>query len=79
MNDGIAELIDQIDREKIERARRMPLAEKFLAGAELFEGACEITKQGIRNQHPHFDEEGVFAELRRRIELGTEFRNRPTL
>jgi len=78
MDDGIAELIADIDREKIERARRMPLGEKFLAGAELFEQACEITKQGIRNQHPHFDEDAVLAELRRRIALGTELRNRLT-
>lgn len=78
MNDGIAELIDRIDREKIERARRMPLGEKFLAGAELFEGACEITKQGIRNQNPHFDEDRVLVELRRRIELGTKLKNRLT-
>jgi hypothetical protein len=35
---------------KVEQARRMSLAEKFLAGADLFEEACLWTMMGIRNQ-----------------------------
>lgn len=70
--DGIAELARQIDREKIDRARGMGLAEKFRAGAELFEQACEISRSGIRALHPGWPESEVVAELRRRIRLGKE-------
>lgn len=66
----IAELARQIDREKIERARAMTLIEKFRAGAELFEDACEVTRSGIRGRHPQWNEDQVEAELIRRIEIG---------
>lgn len=66
----IAELARQINREKIERARAMSLSEKFLAGAELFEDACEISRCGIRSMHPEWNEEQVEAELARRLEIG---------
>jgi hypothetical protein len=68
MND-IAELAAAIDREKVERAKRMTRAERFLAGGELFDVACEISRAGIRHRHPEFDDEQVEAELRRRIHL----------
>ena len=48
----------------------MTFAEKFWAGAELFDYACEISKSGIRMQHPEFTEDQVMAELRRRVKLG---------
>jgi hypothetical protein len=35
----------------------------------LHELACNVTRDGIRAQHPDFDEEAVEAELRRRIML----------
>lgn len=76
MNDGIAELIDSIDKEKIERARRMPLGEKFLAGAELFEQACEVARCGIASRYPEWSDKQVTNELRRRLDLG---RNSPWL
>jgi hypothetical protein len=66
----IAELARQINREKIERARAMSISEKFLAGAELFEEACEVSRSGIRNRHPEWNEEQVEAELVRRLEIG---------
>ena len=74
--DGIAELTDAIHREKIERARRMSPSEKFFAGAELFEEACEISMQGIRNDHPHFNEDQVLVELKRRLDLGRKLEQR---
>jgi hypothetical protein len=64
------QLIDQLERDDIEQARQMTFAQKFMAGAELFEYACDISRAGIRMQHPEFDEQQVEAELRRRIHIG---------
>lgn len=69
MDDPIGQLADAIHRERVERARRQPLEDKFLAGGILFDNACELTKAGIRMQFPHFSEEQVTTELRRRLEL----------
>jgi hypothetical protein len=66
----IAELARQIDREKIQRARAMTLIEKFRAGAELFDEACEVSRSGIRNRHPEWNEDQVETELIRRLEIG---------
>jgi Rv0078B-related antitoxin len=63
------ELIRQLRREEVARARRMPFAEKFMAGAELFDYACQISRDGIRMQNPGFTEEEVSQELRRRLSL----------
>lgn len=75
--DDTAELIAAIDRQKLERAQRMTPQERFLAGAELFEDACEITRNGIRHMNPGFDESQVEAELHRRLQLAR--RDRPEL
>lgn len=64
------ELIDELDRQDVERARQMTFAQKFMAGAELFEHACAISRSGIRMQHPEFDEQQVEEELRRRLRIG---------
>jgi len=74
--DGIAELVARIDREKVGRARQMSAAEKFLAGAELFEEACAVTMQGIRNEHPGIGEEEALVELKRRLALGARLEER---
>jgi len=63
------ELIRELRREEIARSRRMPFAEKFMAGAELFDYACQISRDGIRMQNPEFTDEQVVQELRRRIRL----------
>lgn len=63
------ELIDSIYREKVLRARETPPEIKFFAGPQLFRYACEITKSGIRQQHPDFDEAAVLRELERRLEI----------
>ncbi len=68
--DDIAELARQLDREKILRARAMTVAEKFRAGSELFEDACDITRAGIRSRHPAWDGEAIERELLRRLEIG---------
>ena len=38
------------DARKLAQAMRMTPAERFFAGAELFEQACDITLAGIRAQ-----------------------------
>ena len=64
------ELIEELEREEVEDARRMSFAQKFLAGAELFDYACAISISGIRHQHPEFNDEQVMQELRRRVAIG---------
>lgn len=63
------ELIDAIYRERVHRARRTPPEQKLLAGPELFEMACEITRAGIRHQHPDADEAQVEAILAQRLAI----------
>lgn len=70
MGTEIRELAKQIERDRVERARRMPIAEKLLAGEKLFRMACETTKIGIRMQNPGIDEATVLQILRERIQLG---------
>lgn len=64
------ELVDAIYRDKVNAARRMSFADKFLAGAELFDFACNVSRSGIRMQNPHFNDEQVEIELRRRLDIG---------
>lgn len=63
-------LIDELYREEVLEARRMPLEEKLLLGERLFRWACEITLAGIRHQNPVASEEDCRRILRERIELG---------
>jgi len=64
--------LKSIDEMDVESARRQTFAQKFLAGAELFDYSCRISEAGIRMQHPEFDDEQVRAELRRRLEIGEQ-------
>ena len=63
-------LIDELYREEVLEARRMPLEEKLLLGERLFRWACEITLAGIRHQNPGASEDESQRILRERIELG---------
>jgi hypothetical protein len=63
------ELIDELYRQRVLRARQMPPEEKFLEGARLFDYACRITRDGIRHQYPDADEEHVEQILRQRLAL----------
>ena len=62
-------MIDQLYLEEIEEARRMTPEQKLLAGGDLFDYACEITKAGIRAEHQGADETEVRRILRKRLEL----------
>jgi hypothetical protein len=63
------ELIDAIDRERLERARQTPPAERVLAGLQLFELTSRIMADGIRSQFPEADELRVQEILRQRLAL----------
>jgi hypothetical protein len=63
------ELLDDIYRERVLRARRMPPEEKLLAGARLFDLACRIALDGIRHQYPQATEHRVREILAQRLEL----------
>jgi hypothetical protein len=71
------ELIDDIYRERVLRARRTPIEQKVLAGAELFEFACRVTCDGIRHQNPGIDEAEVQRILRDRLALVRRLEHRP--
>ena len=64
------ELIDDLYMDKVRQARMMSDEQKLLAGAELFDYACNISKWGIRNDHPDADEARVLDLLRKRVALG---------
>jgi hypothetical protein len=55
--------------EEVRRARRTPPEEKFLEGPRLFERACRVMMDGIRHDHPEFDEEQMERELPARIAI----------
>ncbi len=57
------ELIDDIYREKVERARQMPFDDKLLGGLFLFANECKLAKAGLRAQFPDETE----AEIQRRL------------
>jgi Rv0078B-related antitoxin len=63
------ELIDAIYRSKVLRARAMSPEEKVSDSLRLFEMGCEITKAGIRAQHPDADEVEVLRILKDRLAL----------
>ncbi len=60
---------DELFPERVRKAREMSPAEKFLAGEQLFESACEWTKLGILMNHPGADETEVLDRLKQRLAL----------
>jgi hypothetical protein len=70
------ELIDAIFCDKVRWVRQMSPDQKFLASPELFEMACRIMKDGIRNQLPDADEQRVQEVMLQRFALGRRLRER---
>ena len=62
------ELIDDIFRERVLRARRMTAEQKLAAGPQLLESACEIALAGIHNQFPSISEADARQMLRKRLD-----------
>ena len=65
MHEAIAEMARVSDLLKVRRARRMTPRERFLAGAELFEDACQWSLAGIARRHPGMTEAERMEELKR--------------
>ena len=61
------ELIDRLYLDKVASARAMSEEQRFAAGLELFDFACEVTKAGIRSMHPDANEARVLELLRKRL------------
>lgn len=57
---------------KLAQAMRMTPAERFFAGAELFEEACQITLAGIRAQYPGESDDFCLSELKRLLKLSSQ-------
>ena len=71
------DLIDQLYRERVLRARAMPPEEKLLAGPRLFERSCRIMADGIRDEYPEADEQRVGEILKQRLDLIRRLENSP--
>src|SRR5262245_40319065 len=63
------ELIDELYREQVLRARATPPEQKILDGPRLFEFACQIMTDGIRDENPGVDEHQVKEILAKRLDL----------
>jgi hypothetical protein len=71
------ELIDEIYRERVLRARQTPPEEKLLAGPRLFERSCSLMRAGIRSQYPDADEAQVEDILRQRLAIVRRLQDLP--
>lgn len=71
------ELIDQLYRERVLRARAMPPEEKVALGLRLFDRSCRIMADGIRDEFPDADEERVQEILRARLALARRLEQTP--
>ena len=71
------ELIDQLYRERVLRARAMPPEEKVALGLRLFDRSCRIMADGIRDEFPEADEERVPEILRARLALARRLEDAP--
>lgn len=70
------QLIDEIYRDRVLRARRMTPEQKLFAGRELFDFGCTFVRAGIQNQNPGASEERVNELLRERLALQRRLEDR---
>jgi hypothetical protein len=52
---------------KVRQARMMSGEERVLAGPRLFAGVCERMKEGLRDENPEVDDEGIHQMLLQRL------------
>lgn len=62
-------LADTLYWEKVERAQRMKPEDRMKAGAELFDYACSITLNALREQMPGKSEAQLLEALRGRLAI----------
>jgi hypothetical protein len=70
--DPTIEIIELLEREDIEQARRMSPSEKLRAGGDLFDEACRWLLAGIRNDLAGISDADAHQELLRRLALAGE-------
>jgi hypothetical protein len=63
------ELVDELYREEVLRARATPPEQKLLDGPPLFEFTCRIMMDGIRDENPDADETRIQQILAQRLNL----------
>ena len=63
------QLVDELYRQEVLRARATPGGVKLLEGARLFDMACRVMADGIRSQFPDADDDQVKAILTERLAL----------
>ena len=66
-------LTTSLDEDEVRWARQTPPAEKFIAGAKLFDYACSVTLAGIRRQHPNITEQEALNVLRERLDWASKW------
>lgn len=71
------ELMDQLYRERADRARAMPPEAKVALGLRLFDRPCRIMADGIREEFPDADEDRVQDILRERLALARRLEQTP--
>ena len=67
MEESIPALTDAIFREKVLRARKMTVAERFETGIELFGKGLAQMRSGVRHQFPDASDDEVRTILRARL------------
>ena len=67
MNDIKTLSSDDMFIEQVEQALRMTPAQRFHAGAELFDAACRFSLAGIRSNFPGASQEECLERLRQRL------------
>lgn len=71
------ELVDELFRNQILRARATPPEQKVLDSLRLFEFTCRIMMDGIRSANPGVDEARVREILAERLELLNKLEQAP--
>ena len=69
MNDEFQALADTLFWEKIERARKISPEDRMKAGPELFDYACAITMNALRERTPNATEVELLEKVRERIAI----------
>ena len=67
MNPEFQPLADELNRERVLRARRTPPEERLLDGIRLYDEALERMKIGVRLTNPEADEAEVNGLLQLRV------------
>jgi hypothetical protein len=65
----LSALIEELDREDVEQAKRMTGSQKLRAGGDLFDDGCRWTMAGIRHDYPGISDADALTELRRRVSM----------